>query len=43
MNKTRIIMVLVAIALTMSVASATDWPQFQKLHAVQAEERALRS
>ena len=30
MNKTRIIMVLVAIALTMSVASATDWPQFQK-------------
>jgi len=30
MNKTRIIMVLVAIALTVSVASATDWPQFQK-------------
>jgi len=30
MNKTRIIMVLVAIALTMSVASATDWQQFQK-------------
>ncbi len=30
MNRTRIIMVLVAIALTMSVASATDWPQFQK-------------
>ncbi|RZN36793.1 MAG: hypothetical protein EF813_06440 [Methanosarcinales archaeon] len=30
MNKTRIVMVLVAIALTMSVASATDWPQFQK-------------
>ena len=30
MNKTGIVMVLVAIALTMSVASATDWPQFQK-------------
>ena len=30
MNKTRIVMVLVAIALTVSVASATDWPQFQK-------------
>ena len=30
MNKTRIIMVLVAIALTVSVASATDWQQFQK-------------
>jgi len=30
MNKTRIVMVLVAIALTMSVASATDWQQFQK-------------
>ena len=30
MNKTRIIMVLVALALTMSVASATDWQQFQK-------------
>jgi len=30
MNKTRIIMALVAIALTVSVASATDWPQFQK-------------
>jgi outer membrane protein assembly factor BamB len=30
MNKTRIIMVLVAIALTVSVASATDWSQFQK-------------
>ena len=30
MNKTRIVMVLVAIALTMSVASATDWSQFQK-------------
>ena len=31
MNRTTIIMVLVAIALTMSAAvSATDWPQFQK-------------
>ncbi len=30
MNKTRIVMVLVAIALTMSVASATDWSQVQK-------------
>jgi outer membrane protein assembly factor BamB len=30
MNKTRIIMALVAITLTMSVASATDWSQFQK-------------
>jgi len=30
MNKTRYIMVLVAIALTMAVASATDWQQFQK-------------
>jgi len=30
MNKTRIVMVLAVIALTMSVASATDWPQFQK-------------
>ena len=30
MNKTRIILVLVAIALTVSAASATDWPQFQK-------------
>ena len=29
MNKTRIIMVLSAIALTMSVASAADWQQFQ--------------
>ena len=30
MNRTGIIMVLVAIALAMSVASATDWQQFQK-------------
>ena len=30
MNRTTIIIVLVAIALTMSAASATDWPQFQK-------------